>query len=61
MKNKEEDELCHATGTLEILSSMMDRAANINSGAYKLSKDVISLVLHHGTGDQVTSLDVSKR
>jgi acylglycerol lipase len=23
MKNKEEDELCHATGTLEILSSMM--------------------------------------
>jgi acylglycerol lipase len=61
MRNKEEDELCHATGTLEILSSMMDRAANIDSGAYKLSKDVTSLVLYHGTGDQVTSFDASKR
>jgi acylglycerol lipase len=60
-KNKEEDELCYATGTLEILSSMIDRAANIDSGAWKLSKDVTSLVLFHGTGDQVTSFDASKR
>jgi hypothetical protein len=39
----------------------MDRVANINSGAYKLRKDVISLVLYHGTGGQVTSFEACKR
>jgi acylglycerol lipase len=61
MKNKEEDELCHATSTLEILSSIIDHAANIDSGEYKLSQDVTSLVLYHGTGDQVARFDASKR
>jgi len=57
----EDDALCHNTGTLEMFAGMLDRGAALDSGETTLNDDVNSLVIHHGTGDQVTSFAASKR
>lgn len=55
------DALCHNTGTLGGLASMLDRTNQLASGAMKLSPKVVrSLLLCHGTGDQDTSIEKSR-
>lgn len=60
-KSIDTDELCHATGTLEMFASMLDRTAALDSGKAKLNAGVQSLILAHGSSDQSTSYDASKR
>jgi acylglycerol lipase len=60
-KSIDEDELCHGTGTLEMFTHMLDRGASLVSGKYKLNKGVGALWLAHGTADQATSYDASKK
>ncbi|KAK5995852.1 Monoacylglycerol hydrolase [Cladobotryum mycophilum] len=51
------DPLCHNTGTLQGLASLLDRTALLQSGAVKLSKEVQSVLLTHGTRDLTCSYD----
>ncbi|KAL7907963.1 Alpha/Beta hydrolase protein [Trichoderma velutinum] len=53
------DELCHNTGTLEGLASLLDRTASLSSGGVKLSGDVKSIFLAHGTKDMTVSYDAA--
>ncbi|PHH69226.1 hypothetical protein CDD82_7907 [Ophiocordyceps australis] len=53
------DELCHNTGTLEGLASLLDRTALLASGQVKLGQQVRSLLLAHGTGDLICSHDMA--
>ncbi|KAL6862347.1 alpha/beta-hydrolase [Trichoderma novae-zelandiae] len=53
------DELCHNTGTLEGLASLLDRTALLSSGGVKLGSDVHSLFLTHGTNDMTCSYDAA--
>lgn len=53
------DELCHNTGTLEGLASLLDRTAALSSGRVKLGGDVHSLFLTHGTNDMTCSHDAA--
>ncbi|KAK1240649.1 hypothetical protein MKX07_004677 [Trichoderma sp. CBMAI-0711] len=53
------DELCHNTGTLEGLASLLDRTAALSSGRVKLGSDVHSLFLTHGTNDMTCSYDAA--
>ncbi|KUI56745.1 hypothetical protein VP1G_04089 [Cytospora mali] len=55
-----EDELCHDTGTLEGLASMLDRTADLVGGKVRLSERVQSLWLGHGDMDLATSYEASK-
>ena len=55
------DELCHDTGTLEGLASMLDRTSVLSSGTMKVGKHVQALWLAHGTKDQTCSLDAAKK
>lgn len=55
----EQDPLCHDTGTLEGLAGMLERGD-------ELDRDVVIVKegrfwVGHGTGDQITSFDASKR
>lgn len=52
------DPLCHNTGTLEGLSSLLDRTGALNSGTIKLGDD-LSFFLAHGTADKTCSFDAS--
>ncbi|KOS17364.1 putative monoglyceride lipase [Escovopsis weberi] len=52
-----EDPLCHNTGTLEGLASLLDRTGALQSGAVKLSREVRSVLLAHGTRDLTCSYD----
>ncbi|KAH6603329.1 alpha beta hydrolase [Trichoderma cornu-damae] len=55
------DELCHNTGTLQGLASLMDRTAALASGGVKLGADVHSLLLAHGTSDMTCSHDAAMK
>jgi acylglycerol lipase len=61
VKSISEDELCHDTGTLEGLAGMLERTDMLNSGRLKLSKNVKSLFLAHGTADKTTCFNASKK
>lgn len=52
------DPLCHNTGTLEGLASLLDRTGALASGAVKLG-DGVSVFLAHGTADRTCSFDAS--
>ncbi|KAF5018922.1 hypothetical protein F66182_9087 [Fusarium sp. NRRL 66182] len=54
-KGFKEDPLCHDTGTLEGLASLLDRTAALQSGSVKLGKNVRSLWLGHGDHDKACS------
>ncbi|KAM5356389.1 hypothetical protein ACJ41O_003035 [Fusarium nematophilum] len=54
-----EDPLCHDTGTLEGLASLLDRTSALQSGAVKLPKEVRSLWLGHGDVDKACSYDAA--
>ncbi|TQV99159.1 hypothetical protein V2A60_004653 [Cordyceps javanica] len=54
------DPLCHNTGTLEGLASLLDRTGALSSGSIKLGDD-LSLFLAHGTADKTCSYDASKK
>jgi len=60
IKSLEEDKLLHGFGTLEGLSGMLDRSAELSSGKAKLNKGAKSLWLSHGTADMGTSYAASK-
>ncbi|KAL6900287.1 Alpha/Beta hydrolase protein [Trichoderma evansii] len=53
------DALCHNTGTLEGLASLLDRTATLSGGGVKLGADVHSLFLTHGTNDLTCSYDAA--
>jgi acylglycerol lipase len=55
-----DDKLLHGNGTLEGLSSLLDRTALLGSGAAKLSKGVKSLWLGCGTEDKAVSYEACK-
>ncbi|KAG6003074.1 hypothetical protein E4U21_002406 [Claviceps maximensis] len=54
-----EDPLCHNTGTLEGLASLLDRTALLSSGSFTLGKHVRSILLAHGTKDQACSYNAA--
>ncbi|KAF4969454.1 hypothetical protein FSARC_3312 [Fusarium sarcochroum] len=54
-KGFKEDPLCHDTGTLEGLSSLLDRTAALQSGSVKLGKEVKSLWIGQGDRDMACS------
>ncbi|KAF5590495.1 YJu3 serine protease [Fusarium subglutinans] len=54
-KGFKEDPLCHDTGTLEGLASLLDRTGALQSGSVKLGKEVRSLWLGHGDHDKACS------
>lgn len=49
------DPLCHNTGTLEGLASLLDRTAALSVGTSKVHKNVRSIWLGHGDGDMTCS------
>lgn len=55
------DELCHDTGTLEGMASLLDRTSALSSGSVKASKSVKSLFLAHGTDDKACSPEAAKK
>ncbi|ROT34805.1 alpha/beta hydrolase [Sodiomyces alkalinus F11] len=55
-----EDPLNHETGTLEGLAGLLERTNHLASGRLKLSRNVDSLFVAHGTGDRTTSCDASR-
>lgn len=59
VKSVKDDPLCHNTGTLEGLASLLDRTALLASGAVKVGKHVQSLFLTHGTADKTCSYDAA--
>lgn len=56
-KRIREDPLCHDTGTLEGLASMLDRTALLTSVAVKMDKHVQAMFFAHATADRVCSYD----
>jgi acylglycerol lipase len=61
-----DDQLCHDTGTLEGLASLLDRASALDSGKVRVSKtagegDKTRIWFSHGTGDGVCDYEGSKR
>ncbi|KAF2131835.1 alpha/beta-hydrolase [Dothidotthia symphoricarpi CBS 119687] len=61
-----EDELCHGTGTLEGLSGLMDRTADLAAGNIVIPDDageggVTRLWFGHGTKDLLTDYAATKR
>lgn len=61
-----EDPLCHNTGTLEGLSGMLDRAAELDSGKIRIPGDAgeggkTRVWLSHGTADGVCDYHGSER
>ncbi|KAG6037301.1 hypothetical protein E4U41_005225 [Claviceps citrina] len=54
-----DDPLCHNTGTLEGLASLLDRTAMLASGKVILGKQVKSILLTHGTEDKTCSYDAA--
>ena len=59
VESVKEDPLCHNTGTLEGLASLLDRTALLASGGVKLSKNVQSVLLTHGSVDRACSYDAA--
>ncbi|PWY69011.1 alpha/beta-hydrolase [Aspergillus sclerotioniger CBS 115572] len=60
-RSLKEDPLNHATGTLEMFANMLDRMIALDEGKLVLVDGVQSVFLAHGTGDNCTSYDASKR
>ena len=60
-KSLNEDPLLRATGTLQGMSGLLDRAAELSAGKRKLNEGVKSLWLAHGTADQSVSYEASKK
>ncbi|KAB5545648.1 Alpha/Beta hydrolase protein [Coniochaeta sp. 2T2.1] len=61
-KSIREDELMHDTGTIEGMSGMLDRSAELHSGkARPDGKKVKALWVSHGTEDKATSYVATKR
>ncbi|KAK8917590.1 hypothetical protein H634G_08852 [Metarhizium anisopliae BRIP 53293] len=56
-----DDPLCHDTGTLEGLASLLDRTALLSSGRVQLGKQVKGVLLTHGTEDRACSYDAALR
>ncbi|CAN8095414.1 unnamed protein product [Discula destructiva] len=56
-----EDGLCHDTGTLEGLSGLLDRTAELGQGKVVLSGKVTSMWFGHGDLDVTTSYPESKK
>ncbi|KAF4982014.1 hypothetical protein FZEAL_2264 [Fusarium zealandicum] len=54
-----QDPLCHDTGTLEGLASLLDRTAALQSGSVKLGKQVRALWLGHGDVDKAVSYEAA--
>ncbi|KAK3177742.1 hypothetical protein K4F52_009493 [Lecanicillium sp. MT-2017a] len=55
------DPLCHNTGTLEGLASLLDRTSALSSGGVKLGKNVKSVFLGHGRNDKTCSFDAAMK
>ncbi|KAJ6444179.1 alpha/beta hydrolase [Purpureocillium lavendulum] len=55
------DPLCHNTGTLEGLASLLDRTSLLSSGQVKLGRQVRSVLLAHGTADLTCSYDAAMK
>ena len=51
------DALCHDTGTLEGLASLLDRTGVLSSKTVKLGDHVRAVWLAHGTDDKICSFD----
>ena len=60
-RSLKEDPLNHATGTLEMFANMLDRMIALDEGKLVMVDGVQSVFLAHGTGDNCTSYDASKR
>ena len=60
-KSLNEDPLLRATGTLQGMSGLLDRAADLSAGKRKLNEGVKSLWLAHGTADLSVSYEASKK
>lgn len=58
-KGMDEDPLCHDTGTLEGLASLLDRTGALSSGEVKLGKQVRALWLGMGDTDKACNYDVA--
>lgn len=54
------DPLCHNTGTLEGMASLLDRTATLSSGAIQLGSHVQGILLAHGTQDLTCSYEAAK-
>ncbi|OAQ68303.1 alpha/beta hydrolase [Pochonia chlamydosporia 170] len=54
-----DDPLCHNTGTLEGLASLLDRTTLLSSGRVQLGSHVKSVLLTHGTEDRACSYDAA--
>lgn len=61
VKSVREDPLCHDTGTLEGLAGLLERTDLLASGAAKLSPNVRSLFVAHGSADRTTDPNASKK
>lgn len=55
------DPLCHNTGTLEGLASMLDRTNMLASGTVKVGSNVQSILLQHGSSDLTCSYEAAVR
>lgn len=55
------DPLCHDTGTLEGLASLLDRTILLASGTAKVPKYVRSLLLAHATDDKTCNYDTAMK
>jgi acylglycerol lipase len=60
MKSMEEDPLLRATGTLEGMAGLLERAQNLHTGKAHLNKGVQALWVAHGTIDSAVSYPASK-
>lgn len=56
-----DDEMMHNTGTLEGLAGMLERTDALAHGKMRLSPNVKSLWLGHGTEDKTTCFNASKK
>lgn len=55
------DPLCHNTGTLEGLASLLDRTGALSSGRVNVGKHVRSIFLAHGKDDKICSHDAAMK
>jgi acylglycerol lipase len=61
VQSVKDDPLCHNTGTLEGLASMLDRTTALDSGAVGAGPYIRSILLAHGADDKVCSYDKARR
>ncbi|KAJ2895195.1 uncharacterized protein MKZ38_006774 [Zalerion maritima] len=62
VKDMEEDQLCHDTGTLEGLAGTLDRSIALSTGQVKLQKGLVrSMWFGLGTADKAVGYEASKK